>query len=108
MLVLSDPPPISSTCPSPGIPATCCAAMVPPAPGLFTTTSGCGNSGCAASMMARAIRSAPPPGAKPMMHWIGRVGAQALRACRDGRGRQPCQQVPSMQHRVLPVRLAAA
>src|SRR5690606_21443470 len=60
------------------MPATCWAAMAPPAPGRLMTTIGVGKWRDAASAAARAARSAPPPGAKPTMSWMGRVGSHAL------------------------------
>ena len=50
------------------------AAAVPPAPGRFSTASGCGSAVRAPSASARAKTSAPPPGAKPTTKVIGRVG----------------------------------
>jgi hypothetical protein len=50
------------------MPATCCAAIAPPAPGRFITTIGVGKKREEASAIARAAKSAPPPGAKPTIN----------------------------------------
>ena len=50
------------------------AAMVPLAPGRFSTAMGWPNSACSAGARKRAMMSVPPPGAKPTSRVMGRVG----------------------------------
>src|SRR5690606_5063033 len=52
--------------------ATRLTAIVPPAPGLFSTITGCFRRRCSCSASARASVSVPAPGAKPTTMVIGR------------------------------------
>ena len=54
-----------STLPSAGAFFTASATRRPPAPGRFSTTTGCFSSSFMRSAMRRAAMSAEPPGAKP-------------------------------------------
>jgi hypothetical protein len=79
----------SSVWPSGAAPATACPATTPPAPGLFSTTTGWPSVRAMCSPTARAVMSAAPPGAlgttmrtglagKPCAH-AGARGAAAAR-----------------------------
>src|SRR2546429_3201653 len=48
--------------------------MLPPAPGLFSTTTGCPSACCSLGAMRRAERSTGPPGAYGTTRWTGRDG----------------------------------
>src|SRR2546421_4786673 len=48
--------------------------MLPPAPGLFSTTTGWPSACCSLGAMRRAERSTGPPGAYGTTRWIGRDG----------------------------------
>ena len=58
-------------------------AMFVPAPGLFSTTTGCPIRSVRASPTNRAMVSVDPPGAKPTSNRIGRDG----KACADAGAR---------------------
>src|SRR5438105_14279236 len=60
--------------PSGGALAMCWAAMLPPAPALFSTTTGCPTFSPSFCAMSRAAVSAPPPGAKPTVNVTVRLG----------------------------------
>jgi hypothetical protein len=48
--------------------------MVPAAPGLFSTTTGCPSASCSAGATMRAVTSTFPPGAKGTMILTGLAG----------------------------------
>src|SRR5215472_10165439 len=60
--------------PSGGAVAMSWAAMLPPAPALFSTTTACPMFSPSFRAMSRAAVSAPPPGAKPTVSVTGRLG----------------------------------
>src|SRR4249920_2872089 len=74
----------SSVYPSGGDFATAAAARLPPAPGLFSTRTGCFSEAAIGSAMKRAIVSVVPPGGAPTTNLIGRAGKSSARgACTD-------------------------
>jgi hypothetical protein len=50
------------------------AAITPPAPGLYSITTGWPSAASSPGWMARAVKSMPPPGGKPTMSLIGLTG----------------------------------
>ena len=48
--------------------------MIPPAPGLFSTTTGLPSFFCIASARMRAMMSEPPPAPNATIIWIGCFG----------------------------------
>src|SRR5450432_3384934 len=52
----------------------CCAAILPPAPALFSTTTDWPRFSLSFCAMIRAAKSAPPPGAKPTVKVTARLG----------------------------------
>src|SRR3989441_8567850 len=66
---------VSSTVyPSGACLATYSVAMLPPAPGRFSTMTGCPSTGCRPSAIRRASRSFEPPGGRDTMMRTGRAG----------------------------------
>src|SRR5215831_6099852 len=65
---------IKAVYPSFGEMATELAAVVPPAPGRFSTTTDCPRISESGRATMRAAMSVPPPGPKPTVMRIGRVG----------------------------------
>src|SRR5690349_17466291 len=60
--------------------ATASAAMLPPAPGRFSTMTGCPSDFASGSASARATTSGWPPGAKGTTILTGRDGCQSAKA----------------------------
>jgi hypothetical protein len=60
--------------PSGGAFATCPAAIVPPAPGRFSTITCCFQDSVSFPATYRAVMSGPPPGVKPTSIRIGLFG----------------------------------
>src|SRR2546421_8012947 len=72
--------PMTSVWPSAALLATKSAPMLPPAPGLFSTTTGCPRACCSFGAIRRAERSTGPPGAYGTTRWIGLVWAKPCAA----------------------------
>src|SRR5689334_509962 len=64
----------SSVCPSGAAFATVSAARLPPAPGLFSTITGCPSAAASSLAIARAIVSVVPPADAPTRMRTGRDG----------------------------------
>ena len=79
--------------PSGALRATASAAMLPPAPGRFSITTGWPSSGAICSASSRAVMSAAPPGGKGTTIFKARAWAWSDR----GRG-QGAQQQPAAPH----------
>ena len=84
-------PPRNSVCPSGALRATASAAMLPPAPGRFSITTGWPSSGAIRSASSRAVMSAAPPGGKgtTMLQGAGLGMARMRRRGRRARQQQP-------------------
>ena len=65
--------PISTVWPSGALRATCAVPMLPAAPGLVSTTTGCLKRCCSTSATERAIMSDGPPAGKLLTKVIGLV-----------------------------------
>src|SRR2546422_314677 len=68
--------------------ATYSVAMLPPAPGRFSTMTGCPSTGCRRSAIRRASRSFEPPGGSDTMMRTGRAGQDAPCAQAQPAGRE--------------------
>src|SRR2546421_10701425 len=66
--------PMTSVWPSAALLATKSAPMLPPAPGLFSTTTGWPSACCSLGAIKRAERSTGPPGAYGTTRWTGLDG----------------------------------
>src|SRR5947209_3063448 len=62
------------------------AAMLPPAPGLFSTTTDCPHTSCRRLEMSRAVMSVEPPGVNGTTTRTGFTGQSAADARRDNAG----------------------
>src|SRR5438094_2316919 len=71
---------MTSVWPSGALFATKSAPMLPPAPGLFSTTTGWPSACCSLAAMRRAERSTGPPGAYGTTRWTGRDGQSCGKA----------------------------
>ena len=80
--------PGSSVWPSGVARAAASAAMLPPAPGRFSTTTGWPSRSPAPGRPARAVTSVLPPAAKPTIRRIGRSGAHVPVRGQGGRARR--------------------
>src|SRR5262245_10054943 len=65
------------------------APVLPPAPGRFSTTTGCPSAGDSCSAIRRAMMSAAPPAPEDTTIWIGRDGQLCAWPCVDDRASRP-------------------
>ena len=73
-LMTSAGPMSNNTWPSGGALITASMAMLPPAPGRFSSTNGWPNDGVTLSVIVRVMPSATPPAPRPMMMRTGFCG----------------------------------
>ena len=88
----------SSVCPSGWARTTALIAMLPFAPGRFSTTTGWPSAACSPSWNSRAAKSVPPPGGFGTITVMGRLGKAPW--ARSGSGAAIAAPAPSRARRV--------